>query len=44
VRSWAEQAVADEITRLAPTRIYILGGAAVISQTVEDQLAALLGL
>jgi putative cell wall-binding protein len=36
------QAVADEITRLNPTRIYILGGTAVISQAVEDQLAALL--
>jgi putative cell wall-binding protein len=38
------QAVADEITRLNPTRIYILGGTAVISQAVEDQLTALLGL
>jgi putative cell wall-binding protein len=36
------QAVADEITRLNPTRIYILGGTAVISPAVEDQLAALL--
>ncbi len=38
------QTVIDEITRLDPTRIYILGGTAVISQTVENQLTALLGI
>ena len=38
------QSVIDEITRLDPYAIVILGGTAVISQAVEDQLEALLGL
>jgi putative cell wall-binding protein len=38
------QAVIDEITRLAPYAIVILGGTAVISQAVEDQLKTLLGV
>jgi putative cell wall-binding protein len=38
------QSVIDEITRLAPYAIVILGGTAVISQAVEDQLETLLGL
>jgi putative cell wall-binding protein len=36
--------VIDEITRLDPYAIVILGGTAVISQAVADQLEALLGL
>ena len=38
------QSVIDEITRLDPYAIIILGGTAVISQAVEDQLKTLLGL
>jgi putative cell wall-binding protein len=38
------QSVIDEITRLDPYAIVILGGTAVISQAVEDQLKTLLGL
>ena len=38
------QSVIDEITRLDPYAIVILGGTAVISQAVENQLEALLGL
>jgi len=38
------QSVIDEITRLDPYAIVILGGTAVISQAVEDQLETLLGL
>lgn len=34
--------VVAEINRLGPTRIFILGGTAVISQAVESELAALL--
>jgi putative cell wall-binding protein len=36
--------VIDEITRLDPYAIVILGGTAVISQAVEDNLRALSGL
>jgi putative cell wall-binding protein len=36
------QSVIDEIQRLGPTRIYILGGTAVISTNVANQLEALL--
>jgi putative cell wall-binding protein len=38
------QTVIDEITRLDPYAIIILGGTAVISPAVENQLKALLGL
>jgi putative cell wall-binding protein len=38
------QSVIDEITRLDPYAIVILGGTAVISQAVEDQLKTMLGL
>ena len=38
------QYVIDEITRLDPYAIVILGGTGVISQAVEDQLDTLLGL
>jgi putative cell wall-binding protein/streptogramin lyase len=38
------QSVIDEITRLDPYAIIILGGTAVITQAVENQLKTLLGL
>jgi putative cell wall-binding protein len=36
--------VADEITRLDPTTIVVLGGTAVVSVTVETQLGTLIGV
>lgn len=38
------EVVVDAITRLAPHRVYTLGGTAVIDQVVQDQVAALMRL